>query len=62
MLDATHNSQVDVQTEFGVVSLILIVWLILASIKMIFSILQVSGDGERLLTASVRHFTLYGIH
>jgi len=28
---------------------------------MIFSILQVSIDRERLLTASVRHFTLCGI-
>ena len=29
--------------------------------KMIFRILQVSGGRERLLTASVRHFTLCGI-
>jgi len=28
---------------------------------MIFSILQVSGDRERFLTASVRYFTLYVI-
>ena len=60
MLGVTH-SQVDVETEFGVVSLILIDIFINFSFdkKRNFSILQVSRNGE--LTASVRHFTLCGI-
>jgi len=55
MLDVTH-SHVDVETEFDVVSLILI-FLYISTSKMIFSILQVSGDRKRLLTASVRHLS-----
>ena len=51
MLDVTH-SHVDVETEFGVVSLILIFLEIFTS-KMIFSILQVSRDRKRLFTCSV---------
>jgi len=42
MLDVTHCN-VDVETEFGVVSLILI-FLYLFTSKMIFSILQVPRD------------------
>ena len=58
MLDITH-SQVDVEIEFGVVSLILVFLYTLASI---FSFLQVSSrDHERLLTSSVQHFLLCGI-
>ena len=52
ILDLTH-SYVDVETEFGVVSLILIYLWIFTS-KTIFSIFQVSIDRKRLLTASVR--------
>jgi len=55
MLDVTR-SHVDVQTEFGVVLLILIFLQIFNS-KMIFSILQVSRDRKRLLTAYVRHLS-----
>jgi len=55
MLDVTH-SNVDVETEFGVVSLILIFSNIFTS-KMIFNILQVSRDRKRLLTASLRHLS-----
>jgi len=55
MLDITHP-YVDVETEFGVVSLILIFLWIFTS-KMIFSILQVSRDRKRLFTASVRHLS-----
>ena len=55
MLDITHP-YVDVETEFGVVSLILIFLWIFTS-KMIFSILQVSRDSKRLLTASVRQLS-----
>ena len=55
MLGVTH-SHVDVEIEFGVVSLILIFLYVFAS-KMIFSILQVSRDLKRLLTASVRHLS-----
>jgi len=51
MLDVTHI-HVDVETEFDVASLILIFLYIFTS-KMIFSILQVSRDRKRLLTASV---------
>jgi len=50
MLDVTH-SQVDVEREFGVVSLNLI-FLLFYFGKMTFSILQVSSHRERLLTAS----------
>jgi len=46
---AAQRSQADVETEFHVVSM------------MVFSILQVSRGREKLLTASVRHFTLCGI-
>jgi len=53
ILDVTH-SYVDVEREFGVVSLILIYLQIFTS-KIIFSILQVSRDHKRLLTASLRH-------
>ena len=53
MLGVTH-SNVDVETEFGAVSLILIFLNIFTS-KMLFSILQVSRDRKRLLTASLRH-------
>jgi len=60
MLDVTH-SQVDVETEFDVVSLILIFLINLNFDKMIFGIAQVSLDCKRLLTVSVRHFTLCGI-
>jgi len=55
MLDVTHSHD-DVETEFGVVSLILIFSQIFTS-KMIFSILQVSRGRKRLLTASVRHLS-----
>jgi len=55
MLDVT-NRHVDVETEFGVVSLILIFLYIFTS-KRIFSILQFSRDRKRLLTASVRHLS-----
>jgi len=55
MLDVTH-SHIDVEIEFGVVSLILI-FLESFTSKMIFSILQVSSDRKRLLTASVRHLS-----
>jgi len=55
MLDVTH-SQVDVETEFGVVSLNLMFF---CFDIMIFSILQVSRDRERLLTASVRHLSCW---
>jgi len=51
MLDVTH-SHVDVEIELGVVSLILIFFQNFNS-NMIFSILQVSRDRKRLLTASV---------
>jgi len=60
MLDVTHG-QVDVETPFDVVSLILIFFKTFSLDKIIFSILQVSRDRERLLTASVRHFTLCGM-
>ena len=60
MLDVRH-SQVDAETEFDVVSLILRFFINFSFDKMIFSILQVSCDRERLLTASVQHFTLCGI-
>jgi len=55
MLDITH-SNVDVETEFGVVSLILIFSNIFTS-KMILRILQVSRDRKRWLTASLRHLS-----
>ena len=55
MLAVTH-SNVDVETECGVVSLILIFLQICAS-KIIFSILQVSKDRKTLLTASIRHLS-----
>jgi len=55
MFDITHT-YVDVETEFGVVSLILIFLWIFTS-TMIFSILQVSRDRKRLFTASVRHLS-----
>jgi len=55
MLDVTH-SNVDVETEFGVVSLILIFSNIFTS-KMILRILQVSRDRKRWLTASLRHLS-----
>jgi len=55
LFDITH-SQVDIEAEFGVVSLNLKFFIILASIKMIFSILQVSSNRERLLTASVAFY------
>ena len=55
MLDITHT-YVDVETEFGVVSLILIfLWKFTS--KIIFGILQVSRDRKRLFTASVRHLS-----
>jgi len=49
MLDVTH-SQVDVETEFGVVSLhpMLCFFFNFSFVKMIFSILQASRDCERL--------------
>ena len=56
MSDATH-SQVDVETEFGVVSLILIFAYKFYLRWNVFSIFQVSRDRERF-TASVRHLTL----
>jgi len=56
MLDVTH-SQVDVKTEFGVVS----IFINFSFGKIILSILQVSRDRERLLTASIRHFTLCSV-
>ena len=46
------HSQVDVETDFGAVALILLVDKILASIHN-FSIFPVSRDLERCLTASV---------
>jgi len=55
MLDVAH-SYLDVESEFGVVSLALIILQIFTS-KMIFSILQVSRGRERFLTASVRHLS-----
>jgi len=55
MLDVTHSHD-DVETQFGVVTLILIFLQIFTS-KMIFSILQVSRGSKRLLTASVRHLS-----
>jgi len=57
LLDVTY-SQVDVETEFGVV---LLDSVSLSFNKMIFSVFQVSRDRERWFTASVRHFTLYSI-
>jgi len=54
-LDVTQ-SYLDVETEFGVVSLTLI-FLQIFTLKMIFSILQVSRGRRRLLTASVRHLS-----
>jgi len=59
MLDVTH-SQAHIETEFGVVSLILIFFISFGFNKIALSILQVSRDREMLLTASVRHFTLCG--
>jgi len=56
MLDVTH-SHVDVETEFGVGSLILIFFISIFTSKLIFSILQVCRDCKRLLTASVRHIS-----
>jgi len=53
MLDVTH-SNVDVEIEFSVAWLILIFLKIFSS-KMIFSILQVSRDRKRLLTAHLWH-------
>jgi len=53
ILDVTH-SYVDDEREFGVVSLILVHLYIFTS-KLSFSILQVSRDHKRLLTASARH-------
>jgi len=55
MLGVTH-SNVDVEIECGVVSLILIFLQICAS-KIIFSILQVSKDRKRLVIASLRHLS-----
>jgi len=60
LLDVTH-SQVDDETEFGMISLILIFFINFSFDKMIFGILQVSRDRERWLAAFVRHFTLRGI-
>ena len=54
------HSHVHVETEFGVVSLILLVYHFVFN-KIIFSIFQVSSDRERSLTAFVRHLTLCGI-
>ena len=45
MLDVRH-SQIDVETEFDVVSLILIFFINFSFDKMIFSIVQVSLDRE----------------
>ena len=55
MLDVAH-SYLDVESEFCVVSLALIILQIFTS-KMIFSILQVSRGRERFLTASVWHLS-----
>ena len=59
MLDVRH-SQIDAETKFDVASLILIFFINFSFYKMIFSIVQVSLHCERLLTASVRRFTLCG--
>ena len=58
MLDVTH-SQVDVETEFGVVSLDSVSLSILASIK--WYLPQVSRDRERWFAASLRHSTQCGL-
>ena len=60
MLDGRPHSQVDVETEFGVVSLILLVSKFNFD-KIIFSIFQISRDHERYLIASFQDFTLCGI-
>jgi len=59
VLDFPH-SQVDVETVWcGITDSD--IFMNFSFDKMIFSILQVSRDRERSLTASVRNFTLYGI-
>jgi len=57
MFDVTH-SQVDVETEFGVVSLDSVSLSVIASINSVF---QVSRDRERWFIAPIRHFTLYSL-
>ena len=56
-----HIAMLMLKQKFDVVSLILLVYKLLASIKYFFSIFRVSRDRERSLTASVRHFILCGI-
>ena len=58
MLDVT-NSQVDVKTNFGGVSLIL-TFCKFCFDKMIFSVLEVCRDLEKFLTASARQFSPRG--
>ena len=47
--------------EFVVLSLILIFFINFSFDKMIFSMLHVSGDRERFITASVRYFSLCNV-
>jgi len=53
MLDVVR-SQVDVETEFGVLSLILLFFINFSFDKMIFSIMQVSRDRERHCLETMR--------
>jgi len=62
--DGISDSTALVETEFGVVSLILLVYkfqLRQHFSSFFFSIFQASWDRERWLTASVRHFIQCGI-